>query len=652
MILFTDIKPHRVIARLVSLTQNQRQINEQNGVQNISVQWSQLSIIFCETSDPENPNSTVRFWDPKDKTTTAYQIDSSVLLREHLLFVHYSPLTLELRVFGDLTHHEYQYCIGENSHLTLYDIAHEDVFLTYRDNPWELKWIKPGRDFVNYTGFREQNPNYIAESIGLARRIELLQESLDEVVFGLNLTNLRSEELYDYLIHLQFECSKEDRALKFYYGCLLSAMVSSFQVEFEQVQVAKLSELFGLFYSDELKRTAFCQLWLPRVQIIRSQTECQFHRVPPECSIRTTDEPILKSLHTRHKVKYPGTPFPAVYFRTWLINAPALLTDLSLPVHNGQVCFTHHELFHFVESQLLKAVRLQVAFLRDRFNMHIYEQYIIPMVMQRRWNGTAPSQLERMLTEQNSEMKPDFLSGLMYEFQQLLKLPKPSLLRDYTIPLLAGLNNCLGLQDRERIWPRRRTLDINDDAIYLEHPELELLHQELPPNTYEDLVTLSERYWAPCMQKMSAKRVGSNHMPHSERVRMAALIRVLGYREEQGLELWRLLFERTTVYTGPTQFFQTSQGLVIIFDYRRNRTENIGVSCRALISNKFCPFVSEGHGDIEEVGCQAQCRATFHSQNTDFMMPFPKIKSPRDYFFQARSAIQVVFDEEDGELAN
>ena len=640
---FSEVEASFVLQRLAAVVREERSHNLEFEVQNIAVQWAQLSIIFCHTSDPSpTSDSILRFRNRRRPAEENYTIDSDFPLREHLLFVNYNTSTEKLIVFGDLSFRAYQHILAEHSHLRLSDVDRDCEALVYDENPWELKFLKKGRKFMNYMTLLDEHPDQAFPELTSDDRQHALMDSYTEIVFGLNgIEKLEAEQLYDRLLGYQF--GKKHRNAQFFYGCLLSAMNENYLSEFQHSEVAKISQLFSLFYNTEPKRVAFCQIWCPSIQIVRPNSPDQFYNLPNECS-RGLAESDLEKLQIRHTARYPGRPQPGIYFRSCIINAPSLLQDLTLPVRNGIVSFTHHELFHFVETQILKLINNQVGLLRDRFNLHLADRFMIPMLAQRFFHGTFPTQIKQMLLDINPEMKPNFLNGLMEVYSQLLKLKKISILRDVAMPLIGGLNNCCGLQDWFPVWPRKRALGINDENLYEQHPELMSLHQEVMPPTYEDLVDMSKRYWAPCMQKLAAGRVGGHHMVHKERVRMAALVRALGYREEQGLDLWKLLFERTQVYPGPNKFFQSSWGFVIVYDYRRNKTQDIGVSCRALIANRFCPFAGDSR-DIEDFTCQTACRAQFHEDNPKFAMPYQQVRSPRDYFFQARAAMQVEFDE-------
>lgn len=648
MFSFPKIEPSRVVQRLKFLIQDSRHSANEHEIANVVVQWPQLSVIFCEAGDIHSPNSTVRFRDRPNGAFQSYSIPSSVALREHLLFVSYSTLSRQLVVLGDLTFRAYQLLIEEHHHIRISDLDSAESFLVYRDNPWEIKFLDAGRRFSSYAGFLDLDPDATFIDLPRETRMDALANTYDEVLWGLRagLQTMEPEELYDYLVGLQLD--RETRPASFYYGCLLGALSSDFLVEFQSVEVSKMSQLFVLFYNTELKRMAFCQTWLPAVTIYRPRSRDQFYGMPDQC---TAEHEIsqLELLQTRHRLKYPDLPAPGIYFRSRLSDAPGLLSDLTLPVSNGLIYFTHYELFHFVETHLLEAIDRQVAYLRFRFNLHLAERFTIPMLMERRWQNSLNQEIRLKLGEIHSHEKSEFLDGLMIAFTQLLKQRKKGSLLLTAMELVAGFNNCLGLEDGFPVWPLKRALSLNDEGFYEQHPELVSLHSERVPSTYEELVEESNRYWPPCMQRMAAGRVGDNHMQHDQRVRMAALIRTLGYLEPQGVELWRLLFERTRIYTGPANFFQSAQGIVILYDYRRNKQNDIGVSCRALVSKRFCPFApaSGQLQDIEELtkGCQQQCKAQFGEQNPGWYMPHTRVKSPRDYFFQARNAFRI--DEEE-----
>lgn len=640
----TDVTPGSVLKRIQTVLRESSQLNLKYEVANQPVPGQQLSIIFCETQDPWDPLSIVKF-DVSDRNPRGnYLPDAKFPLREHLLFLQYSPLTRELVVLGDLSYSEFQEILNEeyDRYVSIAHIVHDGNSLVYRDNEWEVKFLSELDQFTDYMGFNDADPDAVFPELNIEQRTDLLYDSFTEVVFGLqDIKTLQREQLYDRLISRQFDVTRRDA--KFYYGCLLAAMSPNFQLEFQASEIAKLSQLFSLIFNTEAKRIAFCKLWCPGIEIVRPLSPSQFYNLPNQCVGRLVNSD-LEWLQQRHATHYPNCPNPGVYFRTSVLNAPALLADLGLPVSRGMVNFTHYELFQFVESQILKRITIQVNHIREKNNLFLTERFLAPLICQRQFYGSSKADMRKMLVEQYKDEKEVFFDDLMTVFSELLDRPKPSLLRDAAVPLIAGLSNCMGLEDSFPVWPLKRTLDYTDEELYEQHPELKSLHQEIMPTTYEDLLELSQRYWPPCMQRLAANRVGGNHMQHTDRVRMAALIRTFGYTKQQGFELWHRLFERTQSYPGFNKFLKSPAGLVIEYDYKKNKLIDIGVSCRALIPN-FCPFsIGRKPGevrDIEETACKAQCKAQFIQQNPGWNMPYPLVKSPRHYFFQARDAYRL-----------
>jgi hypothetical protein len=623
------------------------------------VQWRQLSIIFCTTSNfPPNTDSLLFFGSHQETF-----IKADFPLREHLLFVTYVNATETLYFLGDLSFNAYQEFL-DLGFISVGDLRREDSLL-YNEYAPEEQFIGHARQFSNFYIPHFANPDQAYRDIPVNKQIKVLQGMFDDVVHGIPRKKPRLKEkegkkdpLFYEIIMDRLLCQKH-RPLAFYCACLLSALQTNFYTEYIKHEQARLYILLELLFFTEAKRVFFVQQWLsPLVQVCAPRCESQFYNRPSGFDI-TAPNSDLKALQARHALRYPNRPYPGLYFTAPLIDAPNLIGEPDLPVHNGIVSFTHYELMAFLNPMVERAIQTQVDFFQKQDNnYHMLTRYVAPFLSRYQLGQTPLHVMEDQLRKANPKLNEE------NEIQPILnvvrsKLPDwlnrvPSLL-DAALRLIVGLDNSFNIQDRYVAWSRSRATADLSGQFYDRNPELKELHQEIPPATYQDLLEYAKRCWPPCMQKLAADRVGENHMRHEQRIAMSAQLRRFGYSEKQGTDYWHLLFQETDLYqqSGEHNFLESQQGLVIVYDYKRDKQQNIGVSCRNWMGKKLCPFVEiedigscdckQKNGpqfqcDCKETACQSICKTNFAMQNPGHALAYG-VKSPRDYFFQARASL-------------
>lgn len=656
-----QVPPEELEGALIAYVEGQRTANSlEYGY--AQVQWRQLSIIFCTVEDRELRDETVLFFGNKRMTF----LPETFPLREHLLFVFYEESARLLYILGDLSLASYQN-FYELGFISIGDIANRPTKMLYDAFPPEEQFISEARHFVNFYQPHFTHPDQVLEVVPLAKRLKTLQCTYDDVVFGPprrkeplpneNPDKEAERELSFYEIVIQRLLCQRRRNLGFYYGCLLSSLHSSFHKEYIIHEQSRLHVLLDLLFNTESKRIAFVQNWLqPEVQIVAPVLETQYFNRPSGFDILSQHSD-LDQLQVRHRARYPNKPQPGVYFRAPLVSAPGLIEDPTLPVTNGFVSFTHYELAEFVDPMVERSIQIQVDYLRQQYSHYMLERHVGPMLMHYKFSRLPVHRVELAMKAANPKLDAAELDAISKRFRDELPgfLGSENILNT-AVRFVASLDNVLSPVDRFAVWPKSRALLDMGAAFYSAHPELEILHKEPTPESYQDLLEYAERCWPPCMQKLAAGRVGTNHMTYEARLSMSAQLRRFGYSEKQGFEYWHLLFKETDVYReyGEHNFLESQQGLTIVYDYGRNKHGNTGVSCENAIGKGNCEFK-----DIEELskactckeekgpqfrckcrehGCQALCKAKFSVLNPGYQLPYD-VKSPRDYFFQARGAL-------------
>lgn len=652
--------PQDLEGELITYVQQRRVLNSlEYGF--AQVQWRQLSIIFCRLNEfAPTPDSLLFFGGSR-----GLFIPETFPLREHLLFVYYDTPSRMLHFLGDMSLARY-HSFFELGFISISDLSRQTNLL-YDAFPPEEQFVQDARQFVNFYQPHFTTPDQGFKNVPLTKRLKVLQCIFDDVVHGIprriepDPTDEKEEvaerelSLYE-IIMRRFLCQKQ-RPMAFYYGCLLSSLNRNFHTEFVIHEQSRLYVLLELFFNTEIKRITFAQNWLrSSVEIVAPVLGNQYFDPPPEFIVlsRPSD---LDLLQVRHKLRYPNQAQPGVYFRGPLINAPSLIEDPTLPVSNGVVSFTHYEMIEFLNPMVERMIQIQVDYFRQHCTHFMLERFVIPMLMHYKFSRMPVYYIENEFREANPKLEEGEVTSIIQRFNsELPGFIGPVEVLNTAINFVASLDNIVSVQDRFTVWPRSRASIDMGEAYYAQHPELKALHQELPPPSYQDLLDYAARCWPPCMQKLAANRTGGNHMRHEERIAMSAQLRRFGYSEKQGLEYWHLLFRDTDLYRefGEHNFLDSQQGLVIVYDYKRDRQVNTGVSCRNWIGKKFCPFVDieelsrsctckETNGPqfqctCKELGCQTMCKAKFSTLNPGHMLPY-QVKSPRDYFFQARDSL-------------
>lgn len=625
------------------------------------VQWRQLSIIFCTTSDLVPTRDSLLFFGPNRETF----INPGFPLREHLLFVNYVNATEMLYFLGDLSFNAYQ------SHLDLGFISlgelKRDGGLLYDECLPEEQFIGDARLFANFYKPHFANPDQCWLEYPTQKQMSVLNKLFDDVVFGIPrekpILNKKDENAKDplfYEIIMQRLLCQKHRPLAFYCGCLMSALHTGFYTEFVKHEQARLFVLFELMFYNESKRLHFAQHWFgSAVKICAPRSQFQFYNPPAGFAITGTPSE-LDALYARHSLRYPRSPYPGLYFQASLINAPKLIDDPDLPVKNGTVSFTHYEMLAFLDPMVERAIQTQVDYFHKRNPEYSWlAKHVTPMLMHYEMGRAPLHVIEGFFRKANPKMDEateimPVLTAMRVRVGNWLN-HTPSLL-DRALRLLAGVDNAFNVIDRFTVWPRSRSTADMSSEFYRRNPELKDLHKEPTPATYQDLLEYAERCWPPCMQKLIADRTGANHMKYEHRIAVSAQLRRFGYSEAQGTAIWHLLFQETDVYqqVGEHNFLESPQGSTIGHDYKLGREQNTGVSCRNGIGKGFCPFVDiedikrgcdckEKNGaqfqcNCRELACQSLCKVKFAMQNPNYSLAFG-VKSPRDYFFQARAAL-------------
>lgn len=625
------------------------------------VQWRQLSIIFCTTSNVPPTRDSLLFFGSKQETL----IRPDFPLREHLLFVTYNNATEMLYFLGDLSFNAYQNYL-DLGFISVCELKRE-ANLLYDEYLPEEQFIGDARLFSNFYKPHFANPEQSWLDVPMHKQVCVLYRVFSDVVFGIPRekpnTSKKDENKKDplfYEIIMQRLLCQKRRPLAFYCGCLLSALHANFYGEFVKHEQARLFVLLDLMFYSESKRLHFIQNWFgSAVQICAPRSQLQFYNPPAGFAIAESASD-LGALYARHNLRYPHSPYPGLYFRAPLINAPKLIDDPDLPVRNGTVSFTHYELMAFLDPMVERAIQVQVDFFHKRNPEYSWlSRHVAPILTQYQMGRAPLHVVENLFRKANPKMDEateivPILNVMRLRLKDWLN-KVPSLLDD-ALRLLTGLDNAFNVVDRFTVWPSSRATADMSGEFYRRNPELQELHKEPPPATYQDLLEYAERCWPPCMQKLIANRTGGNHMHHEHRLAMSAQLRRFGYSEKQGTDYWHLLFQETDIYqqAGQHNFLESQQGLVIVYDYKRDRQQNTGVSCRNWIGKGFCPFVDiedikrgcdckEKNGpqfqcDCKETGCQSLCKVKFAMQNPNHTLAFG-VKSPRDYFFQARASL-------------
>lgn len=624
------------------------------------VQWRQLSIIFCTTSQTPATMDSILFFGKNRETF----IPESFPLREHLLFVNYNSPTEQLTILGDLSFSAYN-AFMDSGYISVSELRREGGLL-YDEYPPEEQFVTEARNFSNFYIPHFTTPDQVFPGVSPAKQNKILANVFQDVVYGIPRRKTDSngkEELLFYEIIMQRLLCQKHREIGFYYACLLSSLHNNFHTEYVIYEQARLYVLLELFFINESKRVGFVQRWLGSSVTIHAPVQTgQFYNRPAEFDVMGQKSE-LDALQRRHAVKYPGRPFPGLYFSAPLLEAPSLQMDPSLPVRNGIVSFTHYELIHFLDPMVERSIQVQVDYFRQHCGHYLFEQFITPMLMNYFYSSNTPVHVvELRFRKAHPKLEESDAEIIVERFRKELPIMMGKKVSPFheAIKSVSGLDNIVNVTDRFTVWPRARaTIDLTS-VYYKTHPELKALHQEPTPASYQDLLEYAERCWPPCMQKLATGRFGAKHMHHEERIAMSAQLRRFGYTEQQGTGYWHLLFQETDLYKqhGEHNFLESQQGLVIVYDYKRDRQVNTGVSCRNWIGRRFCPFVDiedladnappscdckEKNGPqfqctCREVGCQNRCKAKFASLNPGFVLPF-EVKSPRDYFFQARDSL-------------
>jgi len=429
---------------------------------------------------------------------------------------------------------------------------------------------------------------------------------------------------------------------RFQLSLFLSALNPAFCQHFIAYEQTLLTLRFQFCYRSEHQRVVFAHQWFPGVlRTHELSVATQFYNLPLELAPEerndtSEDTRAYARLCERHQLQQRAAtlPFPSVVFNCALQSAGPLQLVPGLECRAGRLRFSHYELEEVLHTQLAQFVRLQVISMQRKFKLYYARQLWTRLYLPRSGMGwTRATALQEF--RHTHRLQPASLAEQVISTASA-QCDRWPLMQRYVLPMLGALDGNYGENElhSEQQWPTRemRGQATNDAGTY----SLGVL-----PTSSDELVQYAAQHFPECMYAMVLQSASGQHLKYHQRIGMSALLRHFGYSEQQGIEMWSLLFARTDV--GARQDFLTSkQGRVIIDDYKNNKQTQLGVSCRSLVQHNLCT-VRQEHPTVEDIeDLQRRCTACYGTrpENAGRLLAFP-IRSPRNYLNLARRSIEL-----------
>ena len=589
----------------------QKWLGEQAGQH--PVKWHHISVVFSHLREQEPAaTSMLLHWDGSRQLG---QLAPEWRPHGHLLFVDYRSELQQLRVYGGLSLAEYQQALAESGFLTLGEL--QPTLELGEDKELEAKKaLQPYYDL-------DEAAEYSAEELALAT------DWLCTQVLGLQQAGQSDAEFLEAELAALLRNDAQN-ALGFEGATFLAACHRRFCAAFVARERRLLRYRLGVHYRSEQERLYFAQRWFPGVLEVELNQHSRFLGYADGTylvrSLRDSDRQQAQRKHSRLQEfaerLHPGQPALGVYFGGDVQHLPEAL-QWDLPVSAGKVYFGHHELPAYLEHYLEWTLVQRIELLKLTLSAHLAPTWsrVEHRVGSNRFRR---SHVERLLKEKHAPEREMLLRVLWERLQLEQGCPVTAeFVADYALPFVAQLDGRCGDYEGEPLLMPQQQPTAQGSPVWSGEV----------PQTYAELCAYASAHWPPCMAALVHGCRGAAHLRYTARLKVAAFLRRCGFDEAQSKVLWCALFSETDVYAAATEhgrdFLASEHGSVLVYDYKTNRQERLGASCKSVADAGLCPIGERLRTpDIEE--CQRGCLARFNEVHGSALQ-YP-IRSPENYF--------------------
>jgi hypothetical protein len=587
----------------------------------IRVQPAQISFVAC-TLARGNP-----FEKPDSTAALVFRGNSAAVtekeyLREYLLFYCYADSRLELLGHMPLARYNRDH---REDYITLGDVDRPELELAYEleeDAVLMMRQLKP------YYNPSRPLPDLNFQELGNLIYCEVAKP-IGSLLLRPDVLAARTG-LVEYLLQ-QFLGAKSEHAVVFAYLLVVAGIDPDYAKLFVRRETQLLEVRLNRYWTGERLRAVFCNSWFRGMIEVCPVTDSrsQFPLFPfPEDLIGSSEKASIKfTERCREKLGWQAAS-PGLQFR--------LSTLFLSSVNAGPGSFCFQELVPHLSSALGRRLKLQISELQLRYNLCLYRKLYLPTVRDAQWNVAQLHDARKdRFTERLARSERQPVLDLLGKFKLLPQdfsylYPKfDRLLMHWRI--LPSVNELYGISSLGPEFSQEQNL-ITEEEDERRERELAaksghlLSAEHRLPESREEALLYSQRFWPACMRRMLEQSYGVKHLVYTERLSCSGMLKSFGYTLQQAEKLWEYFFIATTVYTA--DFKSQEHGRALVTDYTKAKQGGCG-NCRTLASKGVCPF-----GDMEDFG--QRCAADLNAQ-TGRTAQYP-ISSPLQYFKMALNA--------------
>jgi hypothetical protein len=587
----------------------------------VRIQPAQISFVACEVDRPSPsekplPESLLRF---KGQGS----VPENEFLRECLIFYSYSEQRLAILGHIPLARYNAQH---REDYIMLKDVDRPDQELAYELGPDTVTMMRELKPY-----YRRPNPlpEIGFEDLGNLIAASLTASVVPALLHPGRLATFPPPALATYLLD-NFLGQSANHAVAFAYLLLIAGI----EPDYARLLVRREKQLLEIrlnrYWTGERLRAVFCNVWFPGIvevsPVLDSRSQFPLFPFPGEIAGISRRASMEFTNRCRTELGYlaasPGTEFRiSPLFRA--------------SVNTGTLPLCSQQLVANLSSCLERQLNLKIAELQLKYSLSLYKKLYMPVVLDalsdigdlalerrvRFTDGCVRSEaavINKMLS--NFKLIPTKFEFLYPVFDKKLLLWRiiPSLYSAYGVSTnnpeewSDGFNAITAEEDERK-----------EKELASRGPALDIKHDL--PESREDALLYSKRFWPACMRRMLEQSYSTQHLNYTERLSCTGMLKSFGYTLQQAEKLWEHFFSATTVYEA--DFKKSEYGRVVTVDYTKPKQGGCG-NCKTMASKGVCPF-----GDLEDFGVQC---ARDLNENTGRTARYP-ISHPAQYFKMALS---------------